>query len=121
MDRACPVAQWWGPTGFSAPAEDIVIEAEIGGGYEIRMVMTDNGGDAWSRGRVIEFEPNRRLAIAWEAIPEAGIGETTTRVEFRADGSNTRIELTDGPYAVGFAPMAEAGWVQSLDKLMQQT
>jgi uncharacterized protein YndB with AHSA1/START domain len=66
VDRACPVAQWWGPTGFSAPAEDIVIEAEIGGGYEIRMVMTDNGGDAWSRGRVIEFEPNRRLAIAWE-------------------------------------------------------
>jgi uncharacterized protein YndB with AHSA1/START domain len=79
-----------------------------------------NGGDAWSRGRLIEFEPNRRLAISWEAIPEAGIGETTTRVEFRAEGASTRVELTDGPYATGFAPMAEVGWEQSLDELVAQ-
>lgn len=114
------IAQWWGPTGFSAPAEDMVIEPKIGGRYEIKMVMPDNGGDAWSRGRLIEFEPNRRLVIAWEATPEAGIGETTTHVEFRGEGASTHVELTDGPYATGFAPMAEAGWVQSLDELVTQ-
>ena len=31
------IAQWWGPTGFSAPAEDRVIEPKIGG--QIRSVM----------------------------------------------------------------------------------
>ena len=36
------------------------------------------------------------------------------------DGDNTRIDLIDGPYAADFAPMAESGWVQSLDKLTAQ-
>jgi hypothetical protein len=51
-----------------------------------------------------------------EAIPEAGIEETTTRIVLEAEGDRTRMTLTSGPYSE-MAKNAEAGWFEAIANL----
>ena len=56
------------------------------------------------------------LVLRHGPIPEVGIHEETfTRVELHDHGDKTRMTLSDGPYTE--ARYAEAGWLQSFEKL----
>jgi uncharacterized protein YndB with AHSA1/START domain len=123
------VAAWWGPDGFSAPRDRLVIEAHAGGRHEKTMVLESAqiaagmgmsvGAEFPDAARVLEIVPPELLVLASDPQPQFGLVErTVTRIEFHAEGpSRTRLVLVDGPYSEMMGTHAENGWLQSFDKL----
>ena len=104
------VASWWAPPGFEIPLESVEIEPRVGGRFHLTMV---GGGDSFPyRSEIVEFAPPELIVLRAEEIPEAGIAETFTRLEFEADGEDrTRMTITSGPYTDEMRGNAEAGWI----------
>jgi uncharacterized protein YndB with AHSA1/START domain len=103
------VASWWAPDGFEIPPESVEIEPRVGGRFHLTMV---GGGNNFPyRSEILEIEPPELIVLRAEAIPEAGIAETITRVVFEADGQRTRMTVTAGPYTEEMRANAEAGWI----------
>lgn len=123
------VSRWWGPDGFDAPLEKIVIEPRPGGRFHVAMVVADPAiatgmgvplGTEFPDSAVIDelVEPEL-LVLRHLAQPEAGLPvESVTRVEFHDEGDGrTRVVVSSGPYTDAIAPKAQAGWEQQLGKL----
>ena len=109
------VARWFGPEGFEVPPESVTIDLRVGGAYELTMV--GGGGRQPLTYEIVELDPPRLLVLRCDPIPEVGIHEETfTRVELHDHGGKTRMTLSDGPYTE--ARYAEAGWLQSFEKLV---
>jgi len=109
------VAKWFGPQGMDIPRDSVVIDARVGGRFELRMTRSESFemGLAYE---IVELVEPELLVLRHEAKPELGIPHATmTRVEFHDDDGKTRVLLTDGPYPE--SAHAEAGWVQAFDKL----
>jgi uncharacterized protein YndB with AHSA1/START domain len=123
------IAQWWGPDGFSTPAEQVAVEARVGGAHRKTMVLESAeiaagmgvpvGTPFPDAAVVVEISPPELLVLTSEPQPEMGLVErTVTRIELHADGPDrTRLVLVDGPYDEMMAPHAETGWTQQLVKL----
>jgi uncharacterized protein YndB with AHSA1/START domain len=122
------IAQWWGPDGFHTPEDRIVVEPNAGGKHHKMMVLdsaeiaagmgTTVGAEFPDAAQIVEITPPNLLVLSSDPQPEMGLVERTiTRIEFHADGSDTRVALVDGPYDEMMAPHAETGWTQSFDKL----
>ena len=110
------VAKWFGPQGFDIPRESVVIDARVGGRFELRMVRSEMEFEARLGYEIVELVEPELLVLHHEAMPELSIPTpTVTRVEFHDENGKTRMVLTDGPY-VESGP-AEAGWSQAFDKL----
>ncbi len=110
------VAAWYGPEHFDTPRERIRIDPRVGGRYELTMVRRDDGAEYPIGYDILELVEPKLIVLRSDPIPEVGMHEpTTTRVEFHADGSRTRMILTDGPYAE--SGHAAAGWSAAFDKL----
>jgi uncharacterized protein YndB with AHSA1/START domain len=105
------VAKWWAPDGFDIPPESVTIEPRAGGRFHLKMV--DSAGDAEFpyRAEIVEISHGELIVLKAEAIPEAGIEETVTRITFDTDGARTRMTVTSGPYTEEMRRNAEAGWV----------
>ena len=90
------IALWWPLDGHAVSAAagkaalGVTIEPEIGGAvYE---TMHDGQRADW--GKVLDFEPGRKLAMTWHPGNNAG-NATRVDVEFEALGSNrTAVTLT---------------------------
>jgi uncharacterized protein YndB with AHSA1/START domain len=111
------IAQWWAPDGMEVPRESVTVEPEVGGRYELQMVGADSGDGPWLRSEIIEIDPPRLLVFKTGAMPEHGVGETTTRVEIRAEGNGSRCTVEEGPYPDSFADRAGMGRKMTLEKL----
>jgi uncharacterized protein YndB with AHSA1/START domain len=114
---AAQVARWWAPDGFEIPPESVVIEPRVGGRFDLTMVELNGPGSFPYRSEIVEFSEPELIVLRGEAIPEAGIDETSTRIEFEDDGGRTRITITSGPYTDEVRPSAEAGWRDLIAKL----
>jgi uncharacterized protein YndB with AHSA1/START domain len=109
------VASWWAPPGLEIPRDSVQIEPRVGGCFHLTMV---GGGTSHPyRSEIVEFEPPELIVMRAEAIPDAGIAETITRIEFEADGERTRLTITSGPYTDEMRPNAEAGWLALVENL----
>jgi len=116
------VARWWAPKDFVIPIESVEIEPRVGGRFRLEMV--EDGGSARFpyRAEFVELSEPERIVLRGEAIPEAGIGETITRVTFEADGERTRMTVTSGPYTPEARENAQTGWdelVVNLERLLR--
>jgi uncharacterized protein YndB with AHSA1/START domain len=110
------IAAWFGPDGFTAPAERMEIDLRVGGRYAITMVRPDGGELPSTVYEILELVEPELLVLRCEPMPEYGFPDPVmTRVEFHDDDGRTRMVLTDGPYPD--AAPAETGWTQSFEKL----
>jgi uncharacterized protein YndB with AHSA1/START domain len=115
------VAKWWAPDGFEIPPESVEIEPRVGGRFDLVMVESGGPGRFPYRSEILEISEPELIVLGGEAIPEAGIEETVTRVAFEADGGRTHMTITSGPYTDEMRGNAEAGWVDliaNLEKLL---
>lgn len=111
------VARWWAPDGFEVPTDSVEIEPRVGGRFHLTMMESAGQGRFPYRSRVIEFSEPQLIVLKAEAIPEAGIEDTVTRVVFEEDGAKTRMTVTSGPYTEEMRGNAEAGWFDLLANL----
>ena len=123
------IAQWWGPDGFTTPADGVELEARVGGAHHKTMVLESPeiaagmgvpvGTEFPDSATVLEISPPELLVLSSEPQPEMGLVErTVTRIELHAEGPDrTRVVVVDGPYTEMMAPHAETGWTQQLGKL----
>ena len=110
------LAEWWGPTGFTAPSVDL--DVRNGGRYRIRMVPPE--GEAFHlRGEFHEVEPPRRLVYTFEwEEPDPDDQETVVTLSFLDHTEGTKIVLDQGPFATeARRALHEAGWTESLERL----
>lgn len=123
------IAQWWGPDGFVTPADQVEVEAKVGGLHRKTMVLESAeiaagmgvpvGAEFPDAATVLEILPPELLVLTSEPQPEMGLVERTVpRIELHAEGpERTRVVLVDGPYDEMMAPHAETGWTQQFGKL----
>jgi uncharacterized protein YndB with AHSA1/START domain len=118
------VARWWAPDGFEIPPESIQVDPRAGGRFDLTMVESGGTGRFPYRSEVVEISEPELIVLRAEAIPEAGIEETLTRIVFEAEGGRTRMTVTSGPYTEEMRGNAEAGWLDligNLERLLAQT
>jgi uncharacterized protein YndB with AHSA1/START domain len=111
------VAEWWAPGAFEIPPESVEIEPAVGGRFHLTMVESGGSASFPYRSEIVEISEPELIVLKAEAIPEAGIAETITRVEFEADGERTRMTITSGPYTEEMRDNAEAGWIDAIANL----
>jgi uncharacterized protein YndB with AHSA1/START domain len=110
------VAKWFGPQGMDIPRDSVVIDARVGGRFELRMLRSEMGFEMALAYEIVELVEPELLVLHHKAKPELGIPHATvTRVELHDEDGKTRMVLTDGPYPE--SGHAEAGWLQAFDKL----
>ncbi len=109
--------QWWGPRGITAVAAEL--DVRPGGAYSISM-QPDTGKSFVLSGEYRDVEPPRRIVMTWayrgEAVKDPV--ESIVTVEFEAQGSATRMVLTqeflkEPPDMKG----RDRGWRSSFDRL----
>jgi uncharacterized protein YndB with AHSA1/START domain len=115
------VAQWWGPTGFTAP----VCELDVRPGGAIRIDMRGPDGTVYPMTGVYkEVVPPERIVFTAAALDKDGnaMFENLNTVIFSEDKGKTTVELrvevvkssaAAEPYLAGM----EMGWGMSLDRL----
>jgi uncharacterized protein YndB with AHSA1/START domain len=116
------LAQWWGPNGFTNPV--CKVDARVGGKWHIVMRAPD-GNEHPCGGEYHEIKEPERLAFTNVATDKDGnpIIDGFTTVVFDDLGGKTRITLTTRgtamvEYAAAYLKGMDAGWGQSLDRLM---
>ncbi len=121
------LANWWGPSLFTTP----VCELDVRPGGKLRIVMHGPAGtlfdvDLPTTGTFKEVDKPNRLVFTAEALPdEHGQPQLVTldTVTFAEEGGKTEmtlhvVVLKSTPAAAGALAGMEAGWSQSLDKLV---
>lgn len=111
------VAKWWAPDGFEVPPESVEIEPRVGGRFHLTLMESAGPGRFPFRSEIIEISEPQLIVLQAEAIPEAGIEDTITRIAFEEDGRQTRMTLTSGPYTDEMRGNAEAGWFDLIANL----
>lgn len=111
------VARWWAPDGFEIPSESVEIEPWVGGRFHLTMVESSGSGRFPYRCQIVELSEPGLIVLQAEAIPEAGIEATLTRVVLEAEGERTRMIITSGPYTEEVRASAEAGWIDLIGNL----
>lgn len=90
------IGRWWPLATHkigAVPAVDAVIEPSVGG----RWYEVGDDGSTCDWGRVLAWEPPRRLVLAWQITADWKHDPSlVTEVEilFAPEGSSTRVELT---------------------------
>ena len=114
------LAEWWGPVGYSAPAEHIVMERSVGGRFQICMIEESTGTQIWTYGEVLEFVEPELIALQLSVTRPVDDEPITMqlRVQFHDHGERTRITLHQGPFAATEMERGNnIGWSMSFDKL----
>jgi len=116
--------RWWGPRGFTNP----VCEVDLRPGGQYRIVMRAPDGHEYPcQGIYKEIVRPERLVFTNNAIGQDGtpVLEGLTTVLFAEEGNRTKLTMrTHAKAVVDFARAylsgMEAGWDQSLDKLVEE-
>jgi len=116
--------RWWGPREFTNPTCEV--DLRPGGLYRIVMRAPD-GHEYPCQGVYKEIVRPERLVFTNNAVGQDGttVLEGLTTVLFAEEGARTRLTMrTRAKAVVGFARAylsgMEAGWSQSLDKLVEE-
>lgn len=106
------IGSWWPRTHSygEARAKDVFLEDRVGGRFYER--YTD--GEEFVIGRVVAYDPPRRVAFTWQG-PDME-QPTEVAVTFHAEGDRTRVELVHsgwdrvGPYVTHGMDDFNSGW-----------
>jgi PhnB protein len=117
------LAQWWGPTGWTAPVCEL--DVRPGGAIFVEMKGPEPWGSHPMGGTFKEVTPPERLVFISRAFGSDAGGwklEVENTVTFTAQGDKTLMRLsavvkTAAPEVAGALAGQEMGWKQSLDKL----
>lgn len=110
---AAPPARVWGlltsSEGLVTWLAPSTMETHVGG-----TVAIDFGEGEGVTGRVMEWEPQRRLSYTWLI---AGERESLVEWELRPEGAGTVVSLTHRSLPESMGPGYGAGWHAHLDRL----
>lgn len=124
------MGQWWNPafsiSATRSPIKDVIIEPRDGG----RWYERGEDGSECQWGRVLTWDPPRRLVLSWQITAQWQFGAeflTEVEVRFTPEGAGTRIELEHrllDRYADAEADMrgklgSPAGWGGLLERFLQ--
>ena len=106
------LTHFWGPTGVSAPLEDIKVDPRPGGVFETLMVNDSDGSTYPTRAVYVEvIEPER---LVWTES-HSGMTVTATFTDLGDGRTEIHILQTNVPEAFR-TPQAQAGFLTSLDR-----
>ena len=106
------LTHFWGPSGTSAPLDQITVECRVGGRFEVLM-RGDDGGEYLMR--VVYEEVSAPERLVWTDV-DNGMRTTSTLTDLGAGRTEVQIRQTNAP-AFMQTPQAQAGFLTSLDKL----
>ena len=106
------LTHFWGPTGTSAPLDQITVEARPGGAFRTVMVNDADGSTYPTSARYTEVSPPGLLSWVEE---HSGMTVTATFTDLGDDRTQVDIEQRNVP-AMLLDPAAQAGFLTSLDR-----
>jgi uncharacterized protein YndB with AHSA1/START domain len=106
------LTHFWGPTGVSAPRDQITVDARPGGAFRTVMVNDADGSTYPTSARYIEVSPPDRLSWIED---HSGMTVTATFTDLGEDRTQVDIEQTNVPVQM-MDPAAQAGFRTSLDR-----
>lgn len=106
------LTHFWGPTGTSAPLDQITVEARPGGAFRTVMVNDGDGSTYPTSARYVEVSPPELLSWIEE---HSGMTVTATFTDLGGDRTQVDIEQRNVP-AMLLDPGAQAGFLTSLDR-----
>lgn len=125
-DQLC---QWFGPAGFSVPAETVQIDARPGGFQRLVMVSDEDPAQRSEIDATFTEVVENKLLVAHQDVQ--GVPGTTgftrfhLRLEFHEEpGGRTRLELRQGPFTDQMGKDTVVGWESSftgLDSLLRRS
>jgi uncharacterized protein YndB with AHSA1/START domain len=115
------VARFFAPAPYTVPGA--TIDPRVGGTYDVGM-RSPEGDEHWSRGKIVELVPDRRLVIDFDTVEDGrSLFRALTALDFVEVPEGTRLDVTQS-YTVFDAgrvrPMiggAPTGWGITLDQL----
>ena len=112
MTTPAHLAQFWGPTGTTTPADGITVDLRPGGVFETVMVNEADGSKYTMRAVYQDVAPPERLV--WQE-PESGMVTTITFNDL-GDGTTEVVTHQTNVPAHYRTPQARAGFATSLDR-----
>lgn len=106
------LTHFWGPTGISAPKDQILVDARPGGAFTTVMVNDADGTTYPTSARYLDVSAPERLS--W-IENHSGMTVTATFTDLGNDQTQVDIEQTNVPAAL-LDPAAQAGFLSSLDR-----
>jgi uncharacterized protein YndB with AHSA1/START domain len=106
------LTHFWGPTGTSAPLDQITVEARPGGAFRTVMVNDADGNTYPTSARYLEVTPPELLSWVED---HSGMTVTATFTDLGGDRTQVDIEQTNVPARM-MDPAAQAGFLTSLDR-----
>ena len=106
------LTHFWGPTGTSAPLDQITVEARPGGAFRTVMVNDADGNSYPTSARYLEVSPPDLLSWVED---HSGMTVTATFTDLGGDRTQVDIEQTNVPARM-MDPAAQAGFLTSLDR-----
>jgi uncharacterized protein YndB with AHSA1/START domain len=116
---ACDLARWWPLAQFHTGPDPVgcAIEPRVGGRVFER--AADGRETAW--GRVVAYEPPRRLGFTWIIGLSAELAQLI-ELRFLPEGDGTRVELTHsgweklGDAAAALRERYDRGWATLIER-----
>ncbi|KRC66609.1 hypothetical protein ASE12_18630 [Aeromicrobium sp. Root236] len=109
------LAQFWGPTGTTTPADNITVDLRPGGAFETTMV-NDADGSTYTM-KAVYAEVSRPDRLVWiEAGVEGGMRTEITFIDLGDGRTEAVTHQTNVPQAY-LSAEAQAGFRTSLDRL----
>jgi len=109
------LAQFWGPTGTTTPADNITVDLRPGGAFETTMV-NDADGSTYTM-KAVYAEVSRPDQLVWiEAGVEGGMRTEITFIDLGDGRTEAVTHQTNVPQAY-LSAEAQAGFRTSLDRL----
>jgi uncharacterized protein YndB with AHSA1/START domain len=106
------LTHFWGPTGTSAPLDQITVDARPGGAFATVMVNDSDGGTYPTSARYLEVSRPERLSWVED---HSGMTVTAIFTDLGDDRTRIDIEQTNVP-AQMMDPAVQAGFLSSLDR-----
>jgi uncharacterized protein YndB with AHSA1/START domain len=106
------LTHFWGPTGVSAPLDQITVDARTGGAFTTVLVNDADGSTYPTSAHYLEVTPPQRLSWLED---HSGMTVTATFTDLGDDRTRVDIEQTNVP-AQMLDPAAQAGFRTSLDR-----
>lgn len=109
---------WWGPKGFSAPLDRIVMDVRPGGEWRAPIVSDEDGMEIPFAGTYTVVEPSERLAFTVTDPSEDQATADVTTLVFTDLGDQTELAFNQaGEMSEEGVAELTAGWGQFFDKL----
>ena len=106
------LTHFWGPTGTSAPIDQITVDARPGGAFRTVMVNDADGSTYSTSAHYLEVDPPARLSWVED---HSGMTVTATFVDLGNNRTQVDIHQTNVPDQL-LDPAARAGFLTSLDR-----